>query len=70
VVDGWELYSISPPVRNLWELRAAISLTRLWQHQGKSDEERELLAPVYAWFTEGFNTANLQEAKGLLTRLS
>jgi predicted ATPase len=49
-----------------WELRAAMSLCRLWQQQGKRDEARELLAPVYGWFTEGFDTADLQEAKALL----
>ena len=48
------------------ELRAAMSLARLWQQQGKCGEARELLAPVYNWFTEGFDTADLQEAKGLL----
>jgi hypothetical protein len=48
------------------ELRAAISLARLRQSQGKSDDARNLLAPVYAWFTEGFATADLQEAKTLL----
>jgi class 3 adenylate cyclase/predicted ATPase len=53
-----------------WELRAAMSLSRLWQQQGKRDEARELLAPVYAWFTEGFDTADLQEAKALLETLS
>lgn len=49
-----------------WELRAATSLSRLWQQQGKRDEARELLAPIYSWFTEGFDTADLQEAKALL----
>jgi predicted ATPase len=49
-----------------WELRAAMSLSRLWQQQGKRDEARELLAPIYGWFTEGFDTADLQEAKALL----
>src|SRR5262249_19090183 len=53
-----------------WELRAALSLSRLWQHQGKRAEARELLAPVYGWFTEGFDTADLQEAKALLDTLS
>jgi predicted ATPase len=53
-----------------WELRAAMSLSRLWQQQGKRDEARELLAPVYGWFTEGFDTADLQEAKALLDELS
>jgi class 3 adenylate cyclase/predicted ATPase len=53
-----------------WELRAAISLSRLWQRQGKRDQARELLAPVYGWFTEGFDTADLQEAKALLEGLA
>jgi predicted ATPase len=48
------------------ELRAAMSLSRLWQRQGKSGAARELLAEIYGWFTEGFDTADLQEAKGLL----
>jgi len=52
------------------ELRAAMSLARLWQHQGKRAEAYELLAPVYGWFTEGFDTADLQEAKALLEALS
>ena len=52
-----------------WELRAAISLARLWQQQGKQAEARELLAPVYDWFTEGFDTKDLQEAKVLLEEL-
>jgi predicted ATPase len=52
------------------ELRTAISLARLWQSQGKPDEARELLDPVYGWFTEGFDTADLQEAKALLEELS
>jgi predicted ATPase len=51
------------------ELRAALSLSRLWQRQGKRDEARELLAPIYGWFTEGFDTADLQEAKALLEAL-
>jgi predicted ATPase len=49
-----------------WELRAATSLSRLWQQQGKHQDAYDLLAPVYEWFTEGFDTADLQEAKGLL----
>jgi predicted ATPase len=53
-----------------WELRAATSLARLWQQQGKDAEARELLAPVYHWFTEGFDTADLQEAKALLDALA
>jgi predicted ATPase len=52
-----------------WELRAALSLSRLWQQQGKRAEARELLAPVYSWFTEGFDTLDLQEAKALLEDL-
>ena len=51
------------------ELRAAMSLSRLWQQQGKRAEARELLAPIYGWFTEGFDTADLQEAKALLEEL-
>ena len=46
-----------------------MSLSRLWQQQGKREEARELLAPVYSWFTEGFDTADLQEAKALLDEL-
>jgi predicted ATPase len=53
-----------------WELRAAMSLSRLWQQQGKRVEARQLLAEVYGWFTEGFDTADLQEAKGLLEELN
>jgi class 3 adenylate cyclase/predicted ATPase len=52
-----------------WELRTAISLSRLWQQQGKQAEAYDLLAPVYGWFTEGFDTADLQEAKALLEDL-
>jgi class 3 adenylate cyclase/predicted ATPase len=52
------------------ELRAAMSLARLWQEQGKRAEARELLAPIYGWFTEGFDTADLQEAKALLDELA
>jgi class 3 adenylate cyclase/predicted ATPase len=52
------------------ELRAAMSLAHLWQHQGKRAQARELLAPVYGWFTEGFDTADLQDAKALLEELA
>ena len=52
------------------ELRAAMSLSRLWQHQGKRTAARELLAPIYGWFTEGFDTADLQDAKALLETLA
>jgi predicted ATPase len=51
------------------ELRAAMSLSRLWQQQGKRAEARALLAPIYGWFTEGFDTADLQEAKALVEEL-
>jgi predicted ATPase len=49
-----------------WELRAAMSMARLWRDQGKRDEARDLLAPLYGWFTEGFDTRDLKEAKALL----
>jgi tetratricopeptide (TPR) repeat protein len=52
-----------------WELRAVMSLARLWQQQGKRDEARQLLAEIYGWFTEGFETKDLQEAKALLAEL-
>jgi predicted ATPase len=52
-----------------WELRAAMSMSRLWQQQGKQAEAYALLAPIYSWFTEGFDTADLQEAKALLEEL-
>ena len=52
-----------------WELRAAMSLCRLWQHQGKHQEAHALLALLYGWFTEGFDTADLQEAQALLHQL-
>jgi hypothetical protein len=48
------------------ELRAVMSLSRLWQQQGKGDEARQMLAEIYDWFTEGFDTKDLQEAKALL----
>jgi len=52
-----------------WELRASVSLARLRRDQGKRNEARDLLAPVYHWFTEGFDTRDLKEAKGLLNEL-
>jgi predicted ATPase len=52
-----------------WELRAAMSLARLWRDQGKVQQARELLAPVYGWFTEGFDTGDLKEGKALLDSL-
>ena len=51
-----------------WELRAAMSMARLWRDQGKRHQARDLLAPVYGWFTEGFDTLDLKEAKALLER--
>jgi predicted ATPase len=53
-----------------WELRAATSLSRLWQQHGRGAEAYELLTPIYGWFTEGFDTADLQEAKALLDELA
>jgi predicted ATPase/class 3 adenylate cyclase len=53
-----------------WELRAAMSLAQLWQQQGKRSEARDLLGPIYGWFSEGFDTADLQEAKALLEALA
>ena len=54
----------------IFELRAAMSMARLWRDQGKREEARELLAPVYGWFTEGFDTRDLKEAKALLDTLT
>jgi SAM domain (Sterile alpha motif) len=53
-----------------WELRASMSLARLWRDQGKVSEARELLAPAYGWFTEGFDTRDLKDAKALLEELA
>ena len=53
-----------------WELRAAISMAQLWCDQGKRNEARELLAPIYCWFTEGFDSRDLKEAKSLLDELT
>ena len=52
-----------------WELRAAMSMARLWRDQGKRQQARELLAPIYGWFSEGFDTHDLKEAKALLDEL-
>ena len=54
----------------LWELRASMSLARLWRDQGRRAEARDFLAPVYGWFTEGFDTPDLREAKALLDGLA
>jgi predicted ATPase len=53
-----------------WELRTSTSLARLWQSQGKRKDALDLLKPVYAWFTEGFDTKDLKEARALLKELS
>src|SRR4029453_9562904 len=58
------------PQAKSWELRAAMSLARLWQQQGKRAEAHQLLADIYGWFIEGFDTADLQEAKVLLAELA
>jgi predicted ATPase len=52
------------------ELRGATSLAQLWSDQGKREQARDLLAPIYGWFTEGFDTADLKEAKALLAELA
>ena len=54
----------------LWELRAAMSLAQLWRDQGRPAEARDLLASIYGWFTEGFDTPDLREAKALLDELA
>jgi predicted ATPase len=53
-----------------WELRAAMSMARLWRDQGKQQQALDLLAPVYGWFIEGFDTLDLKEAKALLHELA
>jgi predicted ATPase len=53
-----------------WELRVAMSMARLWRDQGKRQQARDLLAPIYGWFTEGFDTLDLKQAKGLLDELA
>ena len=53
----------------MWELRAAVSLARLWAERGERRKAHDLLAPVYGWFTEGFDTPDLKDAKALLDEL-
>ena len=53
-----------------WELRAAMSMGRMWLRDGRFDDARALLTPIYDWFTEGFDTADLQDTKALLEQLS
>ncbi len=64
------LTSPAPNFAKSWELRAATRLAHLWHSQGKTAEARDLLGPVYGWFTEGFDTTDLKEAKALLDKLS
>jgi predicted ATPase len=61
---------VTPAGGKLWELRAAVSLARLRRDQDRRTEARDLLAPVYGWFTEGFDTADLKDAKALLDKLT
>jgi predicted ATPase len=61
---------VTGPQAKSWELRASMSLARLWRDQGKVQQACELLAPVYGWFTEGFETRDLKEAKTLLEELA
>ena len=73
--DDWPLgggvtIGTVPYSRSGGELRAAMSRARLWRDQGKRDEARDLLAPVYGWFTEGFDTLDLKEAKKLREELA
>jgi predicted ATPase len=70
--EGWYRKALSiaqEQKAKLWELRATVSLARLRRDQGRRAEARDLLAPVYGWFTEGFDTADLKEAKALLDEL-
>jgi predicted ATPase len=62
--------SVGERIGQPWELRAAMSMARLWRDQGKRNEARDLLAPVYGWFTEGFDTLDLREANALLEQLT
>jgi predicted ATPase len=59
-----------PPRARTWELRAAMSMARLWQRRGRREDARALLAGVYEWFTEGFDTPDLRDARALLAELS
>jgi predicted ATPase len=67
LLQSWEIARAQQA--KAWELRAATSLARLWRDRGKRAEARELLAPIYGWFTEGFETPDLKEAKALLDEL-
>jgi predicted ATPase len=74
---SWRVFNPHSPARpklarqaKSFEFRAAMSMARLWRDQGKPQEARELLAPVYGWFTEGFDTRDLKEARALLDVLA
>ena len=69
--DFWHAIAVArPQTAKLWELRAATSLARLWRGQGRRAEAYDLLAPVCGWFTEGFDTPDLRDAKALLDELA
>jgi predicted ATPase len=61
---------LKPQLAKSWELRGTMSLARLWRDQGKRQQAHELLSPVYGWFTEGFDTPDLKQAKPLLDELN
>jgi predicted ATPase len=68
--DNGELATARQQQARSWELRTTMSMAQLWRDQGKRDEAREILAPVYGWFTEGFDTLDLKQAKALLDELA
>jgi predicted ATPase len=67
---GSRVVAAKPPAADGFELRASTCVAWLWRDQGKREEARDLLAPVYGWFTEGFDTRDLKEAKALLDELA
>jgi predicted ATPase len=69
-IKGRRRKTLEPKRRDAPKLRVSMSLARLWRDQGKAQQARELLAPVYGWFTEGHNTRDLKEAKALLEELA
>jgi predicted ATPase len=67
----WKAIEIARTQRaKWWELRATMSLARFWKQQGKKEEARQMLGEIYGWFTEGFDTADLKEAKQLVEELA
>ena len=66
----WSLAVARQQQAKSWELRAAMSMARLWREQGKRQQARDLLAPVYGWFTEGLDTLDLKQARMLLDELA